>query len=224
MKLHPDTTGLLPDVATQTPPRFGAPLDWVGMDGIDAPIRFDAGDGVAVAAAAKIGACVTLVLPDVRGIHMSRLYLMVDRHLGGRVLDAAALDELLRVFIDSHDGLADSARIEIRLAHLVRRRALRSDNSGWRAYPVTLEATRDADGFRFALTTEVTYSSTCPASAALARQLIQERFAADFDRGLPLDHDAVLHWLGSEQAIVATPHAQRSVARLRVTYTEGAAL
>src|ERR1700750_2913607 len=221
MKLHPDTTGLLPDVATQTPPRFGAPLDWVGMDGIDAPIRFDAGDGVAVVAAAKIGAFVNLVRPDVRGIHMSRLYLMVDRHLGGRVLDAAALDELLRVFIDSHDGLADSARIEIRLAHLVRRRALRSDNSGWRAYPVTLEATRDADGFRFALTTEVTYSSTCPASAALARQLIQDRFAADFASRDAIPREEVLAWLGREQGIIATPHSQRSTADVRVTLAHG---
>jgi GTP cyclohydrolase I len=224
MKLLSDTTGAMPDVATQTSPRFGGPLDWVGMDGIDAPVRFDAGDGIAVAAAAKIGAFVNLVRPDVRGIHMSRLYLMLDEHLGTRVLDAAALDHLLRVFIDSHEGLADRARIEIRFEHLVRRRALRSDNSGWRAYPVTLEATRDVEGFRVDLTTEVTYSSTCPASAALARQLIQERFVADFDSSRPLEHAAVLGWLGSEQGIVATPHAQRSVARLRVRYVEGAAM
>jgi GTP cyclohydrolase I len=224
MKLLSDTMGAMPDVATQTSPRFGGPLDWVGMDGIDAPVRFDAGNGVAVVAAAKIGAFVNLVRPHVRGIHMSRLYLMVDEHLGTRVLDARVLDELLRVFIDSHEGLADRARVEIRFDHLVRRRALRSDNSGWRSYPVTLEATRDAEGFRFGLTTEVTYSSTCPASAALARQLIQERFAADFDGSRPLDHPAVLAWLGSEQGIVATPHAQRSVARLRVSYVEGAAM
>lgn len=224
MKILSDTTGVMPDVATQTSPRFGAPLDWVGMDGIDAPVKFDGGDGVARIAAAKIGAFVNLVRPDVRGIHMSRLYLMVDEHLGTRTLDATTIDGVLQAFLDSHEGLADSARISIRFDHLVRRRALRSDNSGWRTYPVTLEATRNADGFRLELTTEVTYSSTCPASAALARQLIQERFATDFKAGAPLDHAAVLTWLGSEQGIVATPHAQRSVARLRIRYIEGAAL
>jgi GTP cyclohydrolase I len=222
MKILSDTTGAMPDVATQTAPRFGAPLDWVGMDGIDAPVTFDAGDGVPQVAAAKIGAFVNLVRPDVRGIHMSRLYLMVDEYLGTRGLDTGTLDAMLQAFLDSHEGLADRARVDIRFQHLVRRRALRSDNSGWRAYPVTIEATRDARGFHLGLTTEVTYSSTCPASAALARQLIQERFATDFAVDSPLDRAAVLAWLGSEQGIVATPHAQRSVARLQVRYAAGA--
>ncbi len=204
MKILSDTTGAMPDVATQTAPRFGAALEWVGMDGIDAPVRFDAGDGVPQVAAAKIGAFVNLVRPDVRGIHMSRLYLTIDEHLGSRTLDAEMLDAMLQAFLDSHAGLADRARVDIRFQHLVRRRALRSDNSGWRAYPVTIEATRDARGFHLGLTTEVTYSSTCPASAALARQLIQERFATDFAVGSPLDRSAVLAWLGSEQGIVAT--------------------
>jgi len=224
MKLLSDTMGAMPDVATQTFARFGAPLDWVGMADIDAPIAFDGGDGIVRIAAAKVGAFVNLVRPDVRGIHMSRLYLMVDEHLGTQALDATSLDATLKAFLASHEGLADRARLDIRFDHLVRRRALRSDNSGWRAYPVTLEATRDAHGFRLELTTEVTYSSTCPASAALARQLIQERFATDFTPGTPLDRDTVLTWLGSEQGIVATPHAQRSVAHLRVRYVEGTAL
>jgi GTP cyclohydrolase I len=70
----------------------------------------------------------------------------------------------------------------------------------------------------------VLYSSTCPASAALARQLIQEQFARDFDAAQPVDHAAVLAWLGSERGISATPHAQRSVARLLVRYQPGAPL
>ncbi len=64
------------------------------------------------------------------------------------------------------------------------------------------------------MATEVLYSSTCPASAALSRQLVQHQFAKDFDPGQPLDRGLVLAWLGSEQGIVATPHAQRSVARI----------
>jgi len=69
----------------------------------------------------------------------------------------------------------------------------------------------------------VVYSSTCPASAALSRQLIQDQFARDFDVSHPLEHAAVLAWLGSERGIVATPHAQRSVARLRVRVAAGGA-
>lgn len=55
------------------------------------------------------------------------------------------------------------------------------------------------------MATEVLYSSTCPAPAALLRQLVQQQFAKDFDPGQPLDRGLVLAWLGSEQGIVATP-------------------
>src|SRR5690606_39618955 len=70
--------------------------------------------------------------------------------------------------------------------------------------------------FAVELAVDVTYSSTCPCSAALARQLIQEQFEADFAAGKPLDREAVLAWLGSEQGIRATPHSQRSVAEVKV--------
>ncbi|MEI7037122.1 GTP cyclohydrolase FolE2 [Fulvimonas yonginensis] len=222
MHSHENTARLLPDVAAQAQPHLAGALDWVGMDGIEVPVRFDAGDGNAERASAQVGAFVNLTRPDKRGIHMSRLYLLVDAHLSARPLDAAMLEALLRAFLESHKDLSDRARISIRFDHLVRRPALRSGNSGWRAYPVSIEASLGPEGFRLELGTEVVYSSTCPASAALSRQLIQEQFARDFDASRPLDHAAVMAWLGSEQGIVATPHAQRSVARLLVRLADGA--
>jgi GTP cyclohydrolase I len=75
--------------------------------------------------------------------------------------------------------------------------------------------------FALELQVDVPYSSTCPASAALARQVIRNRFAEDFARGKALDHAAVEHWLGSEQGISATPHSQRSTARVRVRLAPG---
>jgi GTP cyclohydrolase I len=131
------------------------------------------------------------------------------------------LENLLGAFLESHKGLSDRARLSIRFDVLVRRDALRSANSGWRSYPVSVEASLGPGGFKVELGTEVVYSSTCPASAALSRQLIQEQFARDFAADRPLDHAAVLAWLGSDQGIVATPHAQRSVARLLVRLKEG---
>ena len=74
----------------------------------------------------------------------------------------------------------------------------------------------DKGEFRLELAYEVLYSSTCPCSAALARQLIQERFASEFAAGMALDHAQVLAWLGSEEGICATPHSQRSAAEVRV--------
>lgn len=220
MHTHENTVRLMPDVASQAQPHLAGALDWVGMDGIEVPVLFNAGDGVQ-RSSAQVGAFVNLTRPDRRGIHMSRLYLLVDEYLSNKPVDAGMLESLLRAFLESHKELSDRARISIRFDQLVRRAALRSSNSGWRAYPVSLEASLCEDGFRLELGTEVVYSSTCPASAALSRQLIQEQFAKEFDAGKPLDHAAVLAWLGSEKGVVATPHAQRSVARLLVRFNEG---
>ncbi|MFK2872243.1 GTP cyclohydrolase FolE2 [Dyella lipolytica] len=214
----------MPDVAIQAQPHLADALDWVGMDGIEMPVRFDAGDGEVQCTRAQAGAFVNLIRPDRRGIHMSRLYLLMDQYLSTRTVDSAMLESLLRAFLESHKDLADRARVSIRFDQLVRRAALRSDNSGWRAYPVSIEASLCADSFRMELGTEVVYSSTCPASAALSRQLIQQQFAKDFDATQPVDYTAVLAWLGSEKGIVATPHAQRSVARLLVRFVDGAPL
>jgi GTP cyclohydrolase I len=219
-----DAMGLMPDVATQTHPYLGAALDWVGMDGIEMSVRFDAGDDDVQRSSARVGAFVNLTRPDRRGIHMSRLYLAMDETLSAKTLNASVLQDLLRAFLESHRDLADCARISIRFEQLIRRAALRSENSGWRAYPVSIDASLGADGFRLDLGTEVVYSSTCPASAALSRQLIQQQFSRDFEATRPLDHAAVLTWLGSEQGIVATPHAQRSIARVQVRYVDGAPL
>ena len=211
-----NTARLLPDVAVHAQPHLAGALDWVGMADIQVPVLFDAGDGQAQRASARVGAFVNLNRPDKRGIHMSRLYLQVEQALSTQTLSADMLHALLRGFLDSHKDLSDRACLSIHFEHLVRRPALKSANSGWRAYPVCIEASLIGDEFLLEFGTEVVYSSTCPASAALSRQLIQDQFASDFDAGKPLDHAAVLAWLGSERGIVATPHAQRSVARLRI--------
>jgi GTP cyclohydrolase I len=111
--------------------------------------------------------------------------------------------------------------VRIRFDHLVRRPALASAHSGWRAYPVEIGAQLAGDRFVAELRVAVEYSSTCPASAALARQLIQERFATDFGDRSSIGRDDVLAWLGSEEGIVATPHSQRSTADVRVRLAPG---
>ncbi|HEY9133835.1 MAG TPA: GTP cyclohydrolase, FolE2/MptA family, partial [Dyella sp.] len=135
-----NTARLLPDVAVHAQPHLAGALDWVGMDGIEVPVRFDAGDGDVQRSSARVGAFVNLHRPDKRGIHMSRLYLLVEEALSSRTLSTSGLRDLLRSFLDSHKDLSDRACLSIRFEHLVRRPALRSGNSGWRAYPVCIEA------------------------------------------------------------------------------------
>jgi GTP cyclohydrolase I len=216
MYIHDSPTRLLPDVASQEHALAIGTLDWVGMDGMEMPVAFDAGDGDVRSTGARVGAFVNLVKPEARGIHMSRLYLLVSEALSAGPLTTAGIRALLASFLASHEGLSDHARLTVGFEHLVRRKSLRSDNSGWRAYPITIDATLTGDTFRIEITTDVVYSSTCPASAALSRQLIQDNFAKAFAADQPLDRETILAWLGTEQGIVATPHAQRSTATIRV--------
>lgn len=221
MTTSPTSARLMPDIAVEVDVDAAGQLDWVGMDEIAVPVRVANQQGDIVQSPARVAAYVNLKRADARGIHMSRLYLHVDRHLSGEPLTPCSLRRLLRDFLDSHADLSDRARINIRFDHMIRRPALASDNSGWKTYPVVINATMDEGAFALELETEVLYSSTCPCSAALARQLIQEQFAADFPDGSALDRRQVLEWLGSESGIRATPHSQRSSARVRVRLASG---
>ncbi|HEX6833623.1 MAG TPA: GTP cyclohydrolase FolE2 [Rudaea sp.] len=215
------TARVLPDVANEARPAAAGALDWVGMGRIEIPITLAAQNGATVQSGAQVDAFVNLSDPQARGIHMSRLYLHVDKALSAEPVTPCSLRRLLREFLDSHATLSDRAMVRIQFEHLVRRPALVSDNSGWKSYPVSITARlengpHDSAQFSLELATEVVYSSTCPCSAALARQLIQERFARDFPAGAALDHAGVHAWLGTEEGICATPHSQRSVAEVRV--------
>ena len=207
---------VLPDIAADANAPASGRLDWVGMDEMAVPVLMASASGEIVRATARVTAFVNLARAEARGIHMSRLYLHVDRVLSAEPLTPEAVRRLLRDFLDSQAGLSDRARLRIRFDHLLRRPALSSGHSGWKSYPVTIEATLAGDEFGVDLHTEVLYSSTCPCSAALARQLIQQQFTADFPHGAPLDRDRVIAWLGSERGIVATPHSQRSAASVRL--------
>ncbi len=216
MTTSPTSARSMPDIAVDAEVGHAGPLDWVGMDEIAVPVRLANNAGEIVQSPARVAAFVNLKRADARGIHMSRLYLHVDKHLASETLTPCSLRRLLRDFLDSHADLSDRARISVRFDHMIRRPALASDNSGWKTYPVVINATMVDGAFALELETEVLYSSTCPCSAALARQLIQEQFASDFAEGQPLDRAAVMKWLGSESGILATPHSQRSSARVRV--------
>ena len=221
MSPRENTLRILPDVASEARPGLGGRLDRVGMDEIEMPVLVAGADGTAERVSARVAAFVDLKDAEARGIHMSRLYLHLDRHLSAEALTPCTLRRVLRDFLDSHADLSTHAEVRIRFDHLVRRPALASANSGWRAYPVEIGARLDEDGFKAELAVRVQYSSTCPASAALARQLIQDRFAEDFASRETIGRDEVLAWLGSEEGIVATPHAQRSTADVRVTLAPG---
>jgi GTP cyclohydrolase I len=202
----------LPDIATQAA-RQALPLDWVGMCGIALPVLLQ---GQRLSAKADAG--VSLDDGEARGIHMSRLYLALAA-LERQDLSPSLLRQVLEEFLVSHDGLSNSAYLKIHCEVLLKRPALVSPLAGWKSYPVSISASLKNQVFHVELKIEVPYSSTCPCSAALARQLIQQQFIDDF-ANKPLQHAEVLAWLGSSQGIVATPHSQRSTAQLHIHLDE----
>ena len=206
----------MPDVAAVAQPRAPGLLDWVGMSEIDVPLVLTTRSGGTAQAVAKAQAYVNLIDPQAKGIHMSRLYLLLDQACAD-VMTPRFLVDTLRQFQAAHTGLSDQAYIDFRFEFLVRRPALKSEFSGWKAYPSRIIAGLREGVCKLELMVEIPYSSTCPCSAALARQLIQQQFREDFAAKSSLSPDEVYAWLGSEQGIVATPHSQRSIAQIRVT-------
>ena len=213
----------LPDIATLDIPMNPMPLEWVGMEGIDLPVVIEEAN-YRRELHARVDAQVNLPRPNIRGIHMSRLHHLVDSINDGNGLTPGSLCLLLAAMVDSHEDCdSDRARVRLGLSLLVRRGALKSaDIGGWQSYPVTLEATGNTSGIVLSAEICVVYSSTCPCSASLSRQLIEREFLTKFGK---LDEVSVADaaaWL-RDNATVATPHSQRSKARVRVGIDPGAA-
>ena len=206
----------MPDIANHTTAQTEGKLDWVGMSNIEMPIMLASKDEGERMVSAHVDAFVNLKEPKAKGIHMSRLYLLIDELSSTNVLNYQTLVTLLDGFISSHQDLSDNAKVQFQFDYHLRRKSLISGKLGWKAYPVTLTGHLDQGNFSVELAIDVRYSSTCPCSAALARQLIQKAFQEKFTNQQDVDLTAIHEWLGTSEGIVATPHSQRSVAEIKV--------
>lgn len=206
----------MPDIANHSCATTEGTLDWVGMSNIEVPLMLALASEAPRQVSASVEAFVNLKDPKAKGIHMSRLYLLLDELSTESSLSHATLCNLLDGFITSHEDLSDQAFVKFDFELHLRRKALITEKQGWKAYPVTITGQVLAGQLQVELTLKVPYSSTCPCSAALARQLIQEAFVAKFDGQQQISRDVVIDWLGTTQGIVATPHSQRSVAEVKV--------
>ena len=205
----------MPDIANQDSAQTVGTLDWVGMSNIEMPLLVTVPGQPDRQVSAKVDAFVSLDDANAKGIHMSRLYLAVDELSASGSLQPAQLHTLLKSFITSHVDLSSQAMVRFHFDYHLRRKSLISKKQGWKAYPVTLQAVLSDQGLDIELGVKVPYSSTCPCSAALARQIIQEAFAQRFDDNV-VDKDEAMAWLGTTDGIPATPHSQRSVADVKV--------
>jgi len=208
-------TTTMPDIANHTTAQTEGTLDWVGMSNIEMPIMVASKGETERMVSAHVDAFVNLKEAQAKGIHMSRLYLLLDELSTSNVLNYQSLVTLLDGFISSHNDLSDQAKVVFSFDYHLRRKSLISGKEGWKAYPIKLTGHLNQGKLAIEMTIDVRYSSTCPCSAALARQLIQKAFQQKFNEE-NFDLNTVHDWLGTTEGIVATPHSQRSVAEVKV--------
>jgi GTP cyclohydrolase I len=206
----------MPDIANHSSATTEGVLEWVGMSHIELPLMFSVAGEAPRQVSAKVEAFVNLKDPKAKGIHMSRLYLLLDQLSTESTLSFATLSQLLHEFISSHEELSTHAFVKFDFELHLRRKALITEKQGWKAYPVTITGQLKDGKLGVEMKVNVPYSSTCPCSAALARQLIQEAFVAKFSGHEQVNAEQVKDWLGTTQGIVATPHSQRSIAEIKV--------
>jgi GTP cyclohydrolase I len=163
-------------------------IQHVGISNFRLPIRFHTRGGGDTQLETSVTGSVSLEASK-RGINMSRIMRSFYKHA-----ERSFSFEVIAGVLDSYIGDIDSfdARIQMRLRYPMLKTSLRSGLAGWQYYDVALEMIRNARGTQRVIHLDYVYSSTCPCSLELAEH-------ARTTRGQ-----------------IATPHSQRSVARVSV--------
>ena len=207
MRTLPDVTS---DIHAETP----LELQWVGMEEISVPVSMELKHSISKHILAKANVFVSLDEPQTKGIHMSRLHLAINQ-LAELDCTKENIDKLLDEMVTSQAGISQSANIELSYNLLLKKPALLSGESGFQDYPITLHAEKNARGCEYEFELTIPYSSTCPCSASLSRQLLAERVDQVFPDEI-LETAKLVGWLQSQAGSVATPHSQRSYAYIRI--------
>lgn len=209
----------LPDITSNTTLTDNSlSLQWVGMEKIALPLILNLEDERVQAVIAKADIYVSLDKPSAKGIHMSRLHLVLNQ-LAEEACTKSMFDRLLDESVASQTGISNNAKINIEFDLLLKKPALLSDEAGYQAYPMAIRG-KSIDGkCIYDIEVTIPYSSTCPCSASLARQLYANAIDETFTEAM-VDKGALLAWVQSEKGTIATPHSQRSYAYIKMTIAD----
>lgn len=213
----------MPDIAQSDTASHAVTLDWVGMSKISLPLRIPVtslhGTSLTEQVSAEVQCYVNIKDPHTKGIHMSRLYLLLTEYAENEILTPLSLVQFTKRLLASHADISDQVKLDINFPLMLKRQALKSQYAGYKTYPCAVELRIIQGKIQILVSTTLAYSSTCPCSAALARQLLQQAFSEDFtDPSVPTA--AVEAWLRSPKGSTATAHSQRSEAYAQVLLDE----
>ncbi|MCJ7872532.1 GTP cyclohydrolase FolE2 [Phaeobacter sp. J2-8] len=164
------------------------PIQHVGISNFRLPIRYLTRGQGDLNLETSVTGSVSLEA-DKKGINMSRIMRSFYEHA-----DKTFSFEVMEAALDDYKTDLESfdARIQMRFSFPMRRDSLRSGLSGYQYYDIALELI-EQDGARHRIIhLDYVYSSTCPCSLELSEHARRER------------------------GQLATPHSQRSVARISV--------
>jgi GTP cyclohydrolase IB len=165
-----------------------AVIQHVGISNFRLPIRYRTRDAGEITLETSVTGTVSLEA-EKKGINMSRIMRSFYAH-SEKDFSFAVIEHALEDY--KRDLGSFDARIQMRLSFPVKVTSLRSGLAGWQYYDIALELV-DAGGVRKRIMhLDYVYSSTCPCSLELSEH-------ARMTRGQ-----------------LATPHSQRSVARISV--------
>ena len=163
-------------------------IQHVGISNFRLPVRFRTRQGGEVQLETSVTGSVSLEA-NKKGINMSRIMRSFYKHA-----ETSFSFEVIGAVLDSYlaDLASYDARIQMRFSYPMLKRALRSGLEGYQYYNVALEMTKSAKSTRRIVHLDYVYSSTCPCSLELSEHARRTRRQ------------------------IATPHSQRSVARVSV--------
>ena len=163
-------------------------IQHVGISNFRLPIRFHTRDNGDLTLEASVTGTVSLEA-DKKGINMSRIMRSFYAHA-----EKTFSFEVIEAALDDYKTDLESldARIQMRFSYPLRVESLRSGLSGYQYYDIALELIETAGERLRIVHLDYVYSSTCPCSLELSEHARRER------------------------GQLATPHSQRSVARISV--------
>ncbi|RBW55581.1 GTP cyclohydrolase I FolE2 [Phaeobacter gallaeciensis] len=163
-------------------------IQHVGISNFRLPIRFHSKEGANLTLETSVTGTVSLEA-EKKGINMSRIMRSFYKH-AERTFSFEVIEAALDDYITDLDSF--DARIQMRFSYPARVDSLRSGLSGYQYYDIALELVETNGVRQKIMHLDYVYSSTCPCSLELSEH-------ARVTRGQ-----------------LATPHSQRSVARISV--------
>ncbi len=163
-------------------------IEHVGISNFRLPIRFHTRDDGDLTLETSVTGTVSLDAGK-KGINMSRIMRSFYRH-SEKTFSFKVVEHALDAYKSDLDSF--DARIQMRFSFPAKVRSLRSGLEGYQYYDIALELVEIAGKRKQIMHLDYVYSSTCPCSLELSEHARQTR------------------------GQLATPHSQRSVARISV--------